>query len=83
MRAEVLTRWIGDGITIETSNRFKIMDDHPEIHKHEDTTGQQESSGAWWQALPINLCVVKIECDQTTLDAIEADPEYQVLWSEA
>jgi len=72
--AQVLTRWDGDGI---------ITPYHPEISSAyslgwNDITGQDVSI-----IIPeINIFVVEVTCDLQTLEAIENDPNYQVIWSE-
>jgi hypothetical protein len=76
MKAEVITSWVGDGISTETAHRPKIADDYTIWCK--DTTGQDAAN---LHPNP-NMYIVQIECDQATLDAIEADSNYQVLWYE-
>ena len=78
MKAQVLTQWIGDGLTPETANRPKIMDDYPAIQKFEDVTAQPSEN----LAPNPNLYIVQIECSQATLDAIKADSNFMVLWHE-
>lgn len=76
MRAEVITAWIGDGLSIETAKRPHVAG-HYKL-KCEDTTGQD---GANIVPKP-NMCIVQIECSPETLLEIEDDPIYLVLWSE-
>jgi hypothetical protein len=76
-RAEILTPWLGDGLTPETGYRPEVADDYA-ISGWEDVTGQDARN---LKPDP-NLYAVIIRCDDTTLAAIEADPKYTVLWSE-
>ena len=76
MRAEVLTPWVGDGLTVETANRPELGEDYQ--IKIEDITGQPAGN---LHPDP-NLYSVLVECDEITLAAIEADPKYHVVWSE-
>ena len=76
MKAEVLTAWVGDGVSIETANRPKLIDDYSV--KMEDVTGQPSAN---LHPDP-NLYIVQIECDQATLDLIDADPNYVIGWVE-
>jgi len=78
MKAEVLTQWVGDGLSLETANRPKIRDDHPGTTKYEDTTGQPFPN---LQPDP-NLYIIQIEAPDSVMAAIEADADYYVLWSE-
>jgi hypothetical protein len=79
--AEVLCEWSGDGLSRATANRPRILDDYPQDvypYKYEDVTGQETA-----QLTPDpNLFVIGITCEQTLLDLLEADPDYEVLWSE-
>ena len=77
MKAEILTPWVGDGLTVDTANRPKVMDDYA-VQRCTDTTGQPVAN---LHPNP-NMLIVQIECDQATLDAIKADNQYQVLWHE-
>ena len=94
MKAQVLTQWTGTGTEFD-ENRPLLGDDYPHmvsidpdtwvvtvvqqgISKWTDVTGQD---GVNLHPEP-NLFAVEIECDQATLDAIKADPKYQVLWYE-
>ena len=77
MKAQVITPWAGDGSSIENANRPKVADDH-NIQTWTDVTGQPSAN---LQPNP-NMYIVEITCDQTTLDAIESDNNYEVLWSE-
>ena len=76
MKAQVLTPWIGDGLSTETANRPKIVDDY--LLNCTDVT-MQDSENLHPQP---NMYIVQIECDQATLSAMEADSQYLVLWSE-
>lgn len=76
MQAEVITPWTGTGAPDEM-NRPQVGDDYT-IAKWEDVTGQPSEN------LPPaeNMYIVKLEAEDTVMDAIEADDTYQVLWSE-
>lgn len=76
MRAEVITAWIGDSLTMATANRPRLIDDYPV--RFEDTTAQPDEN---LHPKP-NMFIVQIECSPETLLEIEDDPLYQVLWSE-
>lgn len=73
--AFVLTPWTGEG-SDEQPNRPQLADDHP-LLSWQDVTGQP--------AVNIrpdpNLFQIKVTCTQDTLDKIETDPTYFVLWS--
>lgn len=75
--AAVVTPWIGDGLSPETSNRSQLASDHSVVSVR-DITGQPTAN---LRPDP-NEYTVAVVCDQATLDAIEADPTYEVLWSE-
>ena len=77
-RAEVLTMWEGDGLSQDTAFSPQITTDHPTIAKYEDVTGQPSEN----LSPSPNIFLCKIECDDATLSAIEADANYEVFWSE-
>ena len=77
MKTEVITSWVGDGLSTETAYRPKVFDDYSDL-KIEDTTGQPTEN---LHPKP-NMYIVQIECSPETLLEIEDDPLYQVLWSE-
>lgn len=79
MKAQVITPWgqltvPGLGLT----EQCKLKIDHPDIWTWVDVTAQPAEN----LSPNPNMYVVEITCDQITLDAIEADPNYHVLWSE-
>lgn len=76
MRAEVITSWVGDGLTTDTANRPRLVDDY--VVNCVDTTGQPAEN---LHPKP-NMYIVQIECSPETLLEIEDDPLYQVLWGE-
>ena len=76
MKGEVLTAWTGDGLSLESSNRPVIADDYTVAWT--DTTGQPSEN----LTPNPNMYIVQIECDEATLEAIEADSKYEILWSE-
>ena len=72
-QALVTTAWTADA----TSNRPAFHDDYPSA-SWSDVTGQPVEN-----IVPApNLCNIVIECDLTTLNTIEADVNYLVIWSE-
>jgi hypothetical protein len=73
---ECMTQWKGDG-TQDNANRPTIGDDYA-VKKWQDHTGQPSAN---LQPDP-NLYIVYVECEADVLDAIEADGNYFVLWSE-
>ncbi len=76
MKAEILSPWIGTG-SIADPNRPRVADDHPLI-SWTDTTGQPAQN-----LTPVpNLFVIEVEATAALITAIEADPNYEVLWSE-
>lgn len=76
MKAHILTPWIGDGLSIETAYRPKIINDY--AVKMEDVTEQDSAN----LTPDPNLYIIGAECDQSTLSAILADSNYLVLWHE-
>ena len=74
-RAEIMTPWIGTGASTD-ANRPKLSDDY--VIGFEDVTGQPTGN---LHPAP-NLYIVQVECDAAMLNAIEADADYLVLWSE-
>ncbi len=78
MKAEILTPW-GEQISPDGEVNYiaQLWLDHPNIRTFGDRTGQ---APIVVHANP-NLFIVWIDCDQTTLDAIEADQTYYVMWS--
>ena len=75
-RAEITTTWTGTGAQ-DDDNRPQLGDDYA-LRKWEDVTGQPSAN---LRPDP-NLYVVRVECEEAVLDAIEADADYLVLWSE-
>lgn len=80
MKAQVITPWVRNTVEgLGLANQCKLKIDHPSILTWTDVTGQPSEN-----LFPDpNMYVVEIICDQTTLDAIEADDNYHVQWSEA
>ena len=77
MKAEVITKWIGDGLGKDTEYRPSVIDSYPSA-SYIDTTQQTAEN-----LVPKpNMYIVLIECSPETLLEIEDDPLYQVLWSE-
>lgn len=89
---EVLTPWVSheDDPSPMPSNHPKLQDDYPHVFnpdgsvaqqgilKWEDTTGQSAEN-----IVPDpNLYIIKCEADESVLHAIEADEQYEVLWSQ-
>lgn len=73
IRAQVLTPW--------SNNRRALVLEvfgHPAIQGCMDVTGQPANS----ITPDVNLFAVEITCEQATLDAIEADARFVVVWSE-
>lgn len=77
MKAQVLTGWAGDGLTTATAYKPIITNDYT-IRKYTDVTGQDSAN------LPPdpNLYIIEVEADESVITAIEADNNYQVLFSE-
>ena len=73
---EVLTPWVGTGAE-DAPNRPKIGDDYA-LAKWEDITGIPSAS---LHPDP-NLNIIRAECEEAVLVAIEADSAYQVLTAE-
>lgn len=72
-QAEVLTEWVTDA----NGNRPRITDDY-QLQSAVDATGQPAKN-----IVPApNQCIWLIVCDEATLDAIESDSNYTVLWCE-
>ena len=76
-RAEVTTSWTGTGASTDDANRPQLGDDYA-LLKREDITGQPSAN---LQPDP-NLYNVLVEVEESVLDAINADPDYLVLWQE-
>ena len=76
-RAEILTDWIGDGLSLATGNRPHVANAYA-LARYEDVTGQPSAN---LQPDP-NQFIVRIECEVDVLEAIESDNDYLVLWSE-
>ena len=76
MKARALTAWLGDGFTAESAFRPALRDDYAVTI--EDVTAQPVEN---LTPAP-NMLVVEIETDAATVDAIDADPAYTVLWRE-
>lgn len=74
--AEILTGWAGDG-TVEDPYRPQLADDYALV-EWRDATGQEAGT------LPgdPNLFNVIVLVEESVLDSIEADPTYNVLWSD-
>jgi len=72
--AEVVTPWIGDGLTKQTAFRPKLTDFYNA--KMSDTTSQPNGE------LPPkpNIYVIWIEAEDTIVDAIETDSDYYILY---
>lgn len=73
-RGECITGW---GWSAAGAHKALVALDYPSIMQ-EDVTRQLVGS---LQPDP-NMMIVYFECDAATLDAIEADSDYHVLWSE-
>lgn len=73
-RAQVLTPWTTGALG---ANVPRLTVDHP-CFSYVDVTDQP------CQNIPPtpNLFTAEVVCDDATLAAIEADPNYSVLWSE-
>lgn len=79
IRAEILTPWVGTGLSDEDKYRAKLGVDFPGVLG--DVTGQPAAN---LKPDP-NLFIVEIVRDASTLDAIAAHPDYgpaAILWSE-
>lgn len=74
MIAQIIDTWIGSGIN-EDYIRPSIMDSPHNITKWEDVTGQQSPPNT------PNSVVIQVEAGKSVIDAIEADGNYQVLWT--
>jgi len=72
-QAEIAGPWV----VVNGANVIKLSQDFAHL-SGSDTTGQPIKS-----IIPDpNLVVVRVECEADVLDAIEADGDYLVLWSE-
>lgn len=78
MRAWVVTPWIGDGTPQSNPLRPLLTDLYPAVDA-KDVTGQRVQM---LRPDP-NTLTLEIVCDAETLDQIEADARFAVLWSEA
>lgn len=76
-RAQVLTPWIGDGRSADSANRAAVGDAYT-LERWTDVTGQPAEN---LQPDP-NLLAVEIVCEDAVLAQIDADPDYEILWSE-
>ena len=74
--AEIATAWTGAGA--ENDPNRPALGDAYALKKWEDVTGQPSAN---LQPDP-NLYVVRVECEASVLDAIEADGDYLVLIAE-
>ena len=72
-RAELMTQW-----HVNSELSPQVIEDHPSIFQFEDVTGQDGAN----LPPPINLYNVKIVADEATMDAIESDNNYYILWVE-
>jgi len=77
MLFQVMTAWTGTG-TEEDSNRPLVADTYA-IQKWTDVTGQPAQN---LQPDP-NLYTIEAEAEESVVNAIEADNDYFVVWSEA
>jgi len=81
MIGRILTPWTGDGKSIATAYRPRLLDDHPipAGASCTDATGQPVAN-----ILPSpNLFTVEVgNVTQAWLDAVAGDATYQVLWAE-
>ena len=75
---EVLTPWVGDG-TENNPYRAKLGDDYP----YRVFIGAQNPQSTAQLAPNPNLVVFAVTTDAETFAAIEANPDYFVVWSEA
>lgn len=76
IRARILTPWIGTGQSGDPY-RAQIAGDYA-LDTCVDVTGQPVVN-----LIPgPNLVTVEIKCGQAVYDAVAADPNYTVLWSE-
>lgn len=74
MIVRILTPWIGDGITMQTAFRPKLLNDYPLEAEAtcKDITGADPKNGGAF--------VVKISgVSQTWVDEVSADPTYIIL----
>lgn len=74
-RAEALTPWTGSG---ERHDPHRPLLPTAHAVTWNDVTGQSLAAG---RPDP-DLVAILVTCDEATLDAIEADQDYEVLWSE-
>ncbi len=78
-RGELTTPWIGDGLSDDTANRPALSSYlASQGEKFEDVTGQPTVN---LHPAP-NLYAVYFEVEAATLDLIEADSTYFVVWAE-
>ena len=78
MIAEVITAW--ESVTVTGREVFApTINNNYTLLMCVDSTNQPAEN---LRPKP-NLYIVQIECDEATLDLIEADPNYYVNWSEA
>jgi hypothetical protein len=76
IHAEILTGLMGDGLSDDTAYQPRLLGDYGAgLAEMRDTTCRHSVPSP-------NVYMIFIRCDDTTLAAIEADPKYQVLWSE-
>jgi hypothetical protein len=77
VRAQVLTPYIGDGLTAQTAFRPLLADAYAvgECIDATDAPAQNIITAP-------NLLAVDVTCDAATLAAIEADGRFLILWSD-
>ena len=73
--ARVVTQWVA--ATTERGNHPRIDDDH-NLYSWSDVTGQSVDV----ISPDPNAYTVEVVCDEVTLDALEADDNCVVMWSE-
>ena len=74
-RARVVTQWVP--ATAERGNHPRLDDDH-NVESWSDATGQNVDV----ISPDPNAYTLEVICDEATLDAIEADDNCVVMWSE-
>jgi hypothetical protein len=74
MKAQIITPWTGDGKAPATAYR-PLLADRYHLAAWSDVTGSATPSDP-------NLVVIETDLDQLTLDAITADPDFCILWSD-
>ena len=73
-QAQIITPWIGDGTPITNNYRPQLKDNYEIIQR--DDVGRSNAGGL---PDPANY-VVHVTATTATLDAIESDSKYHILW---